>query len=413
MKLSDTGLSQQELKDMAKRYMIETYQRYDLVAERAEGMYIYDPDGRAFLDFYGGIAVNNAGNCNPKVVAAIREQVGDIMHTFNYPYTIPQALLAKRICEISGFDKIFFQNSGTEANEVAIKLARKYGIDHFGPDRFEILSALNSFHGRTFGALAATGQPGSLAQDGFGRMTPGFRYAEFNNLEDFAARVTDNTVAIMIEPVQGEGGVHPATPEFIEGLRRLCDEKGLLLIFDEVQTGWGRTGTIFAWQGYGVEPDILTMAKGLGGGVPIGAMVTKDAIAASLTPGTHGTTFGGSPMCTAAALAEVGEIVDRGLADNAREVGNYLIEQGTTLPHIKESRGRGLLVGFEFDDAVNAVDIKHAALERGLLVTAIGDSIIRCIPPLIVTREQVDEAIAILADAVNAVSARDLATANA
>lgn len=296
---------------------------------------------------------------------------------------------------------------------MAIKLARKYGIDHFGPDRFEILSALNSFHGRTFGALAATGQPGSLAQDGFGRMTPGFRYAEFNNLEDFAARVTDNTVAIMIEPVQGEGGVHPATPEFIEGLRRLCDEKGLLLIFDEVQTGWGRTGTIFAWQGYGVEPDILTMAKGLGGGVPIGAMVTKDAIAASLTPGTHGTTFGGSPMCTAAALAEVGEIVDRGLADNAREVGNYLIEQGTTLPHIKESRGRGLLVGFEFDDAVNAVDIKHAALERGLLVTAIGDSIIRCIPPLIVTREQVDEAIAILADAVNAVSARDLATANA
>ncbi len=224
MKLSDTGLSEQELKDMAKTYMIETYERYDFVAERAEGMYLYDPQGNAYLDFYGGIAVNNAGNCNPKVVAALREQVGDIMHTFNYPYTIPQVLLAKQVCEASGFDKIFFQNSGTEANEVAIKLARKYGIDHFGKHKFEILSALNSFHGRTFGSLAATGQPGSLAQDGFGQMTPGFTYAKFNDLEDFKANVTENTIAIMIEPVQGEGGVNPATPEFIEGLRALCDE---------------------------------------------------------------------------------------------------------------------------------------------------------------------------------------------
>ncbi|KFJ02915.1 aspartate aminotransferase family protein [Bifidobacterium subtile] len=405
MKLSDTGLSEQELKDMAKTYMIETYERYDFVAERAEGMYLYDPQGNAYLDFYGGIAVNNAGNCNPKVVAALREQVGDIMHTFNYPYTIPQVLLAKQVCEASGFDKIFFQNSGTEANEVAIKLARKYGIDHFGKHKFEILSALNSFHGRTFGSLAATGQPGSLAQDGFGQMTPGFTYAKFNDLEDFKANVTENTIAIMIEPVQGEGGVNPATPEFIEGLRALCDEKDILLIFDEVQTGWGRTGSIFAWQGYGVKPDILTMAKGLGGGVPIGAMVTTDAIAAALTPGTHGSTFGGSPMCTAAALAETSEIIERNLPANAKTLGEYMIERGRELPHIKESRGRGLLVGFEFDSTVNAVDIKHAALKRGLLTTAIGDSIIRCIPPLIVTKQQVDEAIGILVDAVNAVAA--------
>lgn len=405
MKLSETGLSEQGLKDIVKRYMIETYERYDFIAERADGMYLYDPQGNAYLDFYGGIAVNNAGNCNPKVVAAIRDQAGDIMHTFNYPYTIPQALLAKRTCEISGFDKIFFQNSGTEANEAAIKLARKYGIDHFGPHRFEILSALNSFHGRTFGSLAATGQPGSLAQDGFGAMTPGFAYAEFNNLDDFSARVTENTVAIMIEPVQGEGGVNPATPEFIEGLRELCDEKGLLLILDEVQTGWGRTGTIFAWQGYGVEPDIFTMAKGFGGGVPIGAMVTTDAIAESLTMGTHGSTFGGSPLCTAAALAEVEEIVEGDLAGNAAEVGAYLIERGNSLPHIKESRGRGLLVGFEFDGSVDATDVKHAALDRGLLVTAIGSSIIRCIPPLIVTKKLVDQAISILTDAVNSVAA--------
>lgn len=405
MKLSETGLSEQGLKDIVKRYMIETYERYDFIAERADGMYLYDPQGNAYLDFYGGIAVNNAGNCKPKVVAAIRDQAGDIMHTFNYPYTIPQALLAKRTCEISGFDKIFFQNSGTEANEAAIKLARKYGIDHFGPHRFEILSALNSFHGRTFGSLAATGQPGSLAQDSFGAMTPDFAYAEFNNLDDFSARVTENTVAIMIEPVQGEGGVNPATPEFIEGLRELCDEKGLLLILDEVQTGWGRTGTIFAWQGYGVEPDIFTMAKGFGGGVPIGAIVTTDAIAESLTMGTHGSTFGGSPLCTAAALAEVEEIVEGDLAGNAAEVGAYLIERGNSLPHIKESRDRGLLVGFEFDGSVDATDVKHAALDRGLLVTAIGSSIIRCIPPLIVTKKLVDQAISILTDAVNSVAA--------
>lgn len=404
MKLKDTGLSEEELKAIVKKYMIETYERYDFVAERAEGMYLYDPEGNAYLDFYGGIAVNNAGSCNPKVVAAIREQVGDIMHTFNYPYTIPQALLAKKVCELTGFDKIFYQNSGTEANEVAIKLARKYGIDHFGPHKYEILSALHSFHGRTFGALAATGQPGSLAQDGFGQMTPGFAYAPFNDLDAFRDAITDNTIAIMIEPVQGEGGVHPATQEFIEGLRKLCDEKGLLLIFDEVQTGWGRTGSLFAWQGYGVEPDIFTMAKGLGGGVPIGAMVTKDNIAASLTPGTHGTTFGGSPMCTAAALAEVGEIVDRDLPANAKKVGDYFVEHGKDLPHIKESRGRGLLVGLEFDGTVNAVDIKHAALKRGLLVTAIGNDIIRCVPPLIVTEKQVDQALEILADSVKEVA---------
>ena len=404
MKLSDTGLTQDQLKALVKKYMIETYERYDFVAERAEGMYIYDPDGNAYLDFYGGIAVNNAGSCNPRVVEALREQTGDIMHTFNYPYTIPQALLAKKVCDIAGFDKIFFQNSGTEANEVAIKLARKYGIDHFGPHKFEILSALNSFHGRTFGSLAATGQPGSLAQDGFGRMTPGFAYARFNDLEDFASKINDNTIAIIIEPVQGEGGVNPSTPEFITGLRKLCDDNHLLLIFDEVQTGWGRTGSIFAWQGYGVEPDIFTMAKGLGGGVPIGAMVTKDPIAASLTPGTHGSTFGGSPLCTAAALAEVNEIVSRDLAGNAKTVGSYFIDRGRSLPHIKESRGRGLLVGFEFDGTVNAVDIKHEALRRGLLVTAIGDSIVRCIPPLIVTRKQVDQAIDILTDSVNAVA---------
>ena len=247
MRLKDTGLTAQELKDMVNKYMVETYERYDFIAERAEGMYLYDEEGNAYLDFYGGVAVNSCGNRNPKVIAAIKDQLDDIMHTFNYPYTIPQALLAKKICDTIGMDKIFYQNSGTEANECMIKMARKYGVDNFGPERYHIITAKHGFHGRTYGALSATGQPDNACQLGFKPMLPGFSYAEYNNLEDFKSKVTDNTIAIMIEPVQGEGGVHPATQEFIEGLRKLCDERGMLLLLDEVQTGWGRTGSPMAF----------------------------------------------------------------------------------------------------------------------------------------------------------------------
>ena len=250
MRLKETGLTAEELKDLVKKYMVETYARYDFVAERAEGMYLYDENGEAYLDFYGGVAVNSPGNRNPKVVAAVKDQVDDIMHTFNYPYTVPQALLAKKICDTIGMDKIFYQNSGTEANECMIKMARKYGIENYGPNRYEIITAKQGFHGRTFGSMGATGQPDSAIQKDFGPMVPGFVYAEYNNLEDFASKVTENTIAIMIEPVQGEGGVHPATQEFVEGLRKLCDENEMLLLFDEVQTGWGRTGSIMAYMGY-------------------------------------------------------------------------------------------------------------------------------------------------------------------
>ena len=224
MRLKDTGLTAQELKDMVNKYMMETYERYDFIAERAEGMYLYDEEGNAYLDFYGGVAVNSCGNRNPKVIAAIKDQLDDIMHTFNYPYTIPQALLAKKICDTIGMDKIFYQNSGTEANECMIKMARKYGVDNFGPERYHIITAKHGFHGRTYGAMSATGQPDNAIQMGFKPMLPGFDYAEYNNLEDFKSKVTENTIAIMIEPVQGEGGVHPATQEFIEGLRKLCDK---------------------------------------------------------------------------------------------------------------------------------------------------------------------------------------------
>ena len=328
MRLKDTGLTFQDIKDKVNKYMIETYERFDFLAERAKDMYMYDENGEEYLDFYAGIAVNNAGSCNEKVVAAVKDQVGDIMHTFNYPYTIPQALLAEKVCETIGMDKIFYQNSGTEANEAMIKMARKYGIEKYGPNHYHIVTAKMGFHGRTFGAMSATGQPGNGCQVGFGPMTYGFSYAPYNNLQAFKDACTENTIAIMIEPVQGEGGVHPATQEFMKGLREFC----------------------------------------------------------------------------AAALAEVNELIDRDLAGNAKKVGDYFAEKLKGLPHVKEVRHQGLLTGIEFDDTLNAVDIKHACFDRKLLVTAIGSSVIRTIPPLIVTEEECDKAFAIMKEAVESLA---------
>ena len=358
MKLKDTGLSVQDIKDKVNKYMIETYERFDFLAETAEGMYIYDENGTPYLDFYAGIAVNNAGNRNPKVVAAVKDQVDDIMHTFNYPYTIPQALLAEKVCKTLGMDKIFYQNSGTEANEAMIKMARKYGIEKYGPNKYHIVTAKMGFHGRTFGAMSATGQPGNGCQIGFGPMTYGFSYAPYNDLEAFKNACTENTIAIMVEPVQGEGGVHPATPEFLKGLREFCDEKGMLLLLDEVSKAF--------------------------------------------TPGSHGTTFGGHPVSCAAALAEVEELLDKDLAGNAKKVGDYFAAKLAKIPHVKEVRHQGLLVGVEFDDTISGVEVKHGCLDRKLLITAIGAHIIRMIPPLIVTEEQCDEACAIIEETVKA-----------
>lgn len=405
MRLKDAGLTPQELKDMVNKYMVETYERYDFIAERAEGMYLYDEEGNAYLDFYGGVAVNSPGNRNEKVVAAIKDQVDDIMHTFNYPYTVPQALLAKKICDTIGMDKIFYQNSGTEANECMIKMARKYGIDHYGPERYHIITAKNGFHGRTYGALSATGQPDNAIQVGFKPVLPGFTYAEYNNLEDFASKVTENTIAIMIEPVQGEGGVHPATQEFIEGLRKLCDDNDMLLLFDEVQTGWGRTGAPMAYMGYGVKPDAVTMAKAMGGGMPIGACCATNKVASEFTAGTHGSTYGGHAVACAAALASVSEILDKDLSKNAKEVGEYMVQEMAKLPHVVEARGRGLLVGCEYDLPI-AVEVKHEVLARKALITAIGDKVNRMIPPLIVTKEQVDELMGIMKEAIEAAVAK-------
>lgn len=404
MKLKETGLTKEQLKEKVNKYMIETYERFDFIAETAKDMYMYDENGTPYLDFYAGIAVNSAGNCNEKVVAAIQDQAKDIIHTFNYPYTVPQALLAEKICTTIGMDKIFFQNSGTEANEAMIKMARKYGVEKYGPNKYNIVSAKMSFHGRTFGAMSATGQPDNACQIGFGNMTPGFTYAEYNNLDSFKAAVTDDTIGIMIEPVQGEGGVHPATQEFMIGLREFCDENGMLLLIDEVQTGWCRTGAVMSYMNYGIKPDIVSMAKGLGGGMPIGAICATEEVAKAFTPGSHGTTFGGHPVSCAAAYAEVGELLDRDLAGNAKKMGDYFSEKLAKMPHVKEVRHQGLLVGVEFDDAVSGVEVKHACLDRKLLITAIGAHTIRMVPPLIVNEEQCDKAVEIITEAVEAVA---------
>ena len=402
MKLKDTGLTFQDIKDKVDKYMIETYERFDFLAETAKDQYMYDENGTPYLDFYAGIAVNSAGNCNEKVVAAVKDQVEDIMHTFNYPYTIPQALLAEKICTTIGMDKIFYQNSGTEANEAMIKMARKYGVEKYGSKRYNIVTASMGFHGRTFGAMSATGQPDNGCQIGFGPMTDGFIYAEYNNLQAFKDACTEDTIAIMVEPVQGEGGVHPATMEFMRGLREFCDEHEMLLLIDEVQTGWCRTGKVMSFMNYGIKPDIVSMAKALGGGMPIGAICATAEVAKAFTPGSHGTTFGGHPVCCAAALAEVNELLDRDLAGNAAKIGAYFMEQLKTLPHVKEVRGQGLLVGVEFDDTISGVDVKHECLHRHLLITAIGAHIIRMIPPLIINEEDCDKAVAIIREAVEA-----------
>ncbi|MEQ3337315.1 aspartate aminotransferase family protein [Clostridium butyricum] len=399
MKLKDTKLSKEELKELVSKYMIDTYERFDFVAETAKDMYLYDENGESYLDFYGGIAVNSAGNCNEKVVEAIKEQVNDIIHTFNYPYTIPQALLAKLICETIGMDKIFYQSTGTEANEAMIKMARKYGVEKYGPNKYNIVTAKNGFHGRTYGSMSATGQPDNGCQIGFKPMVPGFTYAEYNDLQSFKDACTENTIAIMIEPIQGEGGVHPATQEFMEGLRKFCDEKGMLLLLDEVQTGWCRTGKVMAYMHYDIKPDIVSMAKAMGGGMPIAAICANEEVSKAFSPGSHGTTYGGNPVCCAASYAQINELLDRDLASNADTMGEYFKYKLKGLPHVKEVRGKGLLVGVEFDCDI-ALDVKHKCFDRKLLITAIGKNVIRMVPPLILNEKDCDKAFEIIKAAV-------------
>ena len=400
MKLKDFNLTKDELIEMAETYMNETFKRYDFIVDESHDVNLIDENNEAYLDFLGGIAVNSVGGCNEAVIKAINEQAGQLIHASNYFYTVPQTVLAKLICETIGMDKIQFQNSGAEANEAMIKLARKYGNEKKGPGKNKIVTAINSFHGRTLATLTATAQPGSAIQNGFEPLVEGFKYAEFNNIKSFEEACTEDVIAVMIEPVQAEGGVYPATMEFMQALRKLCDERGMLLLLDEVQTGWARTGAVMSYMNYGIKPDAVTMAKAMGGGMPIAAMCATNEAMQALSAGSHGTTFGGNPVCCAASYAAINEILDKKLAENAKEVGSYFMDKLRGLPHVKEVRGMGLLVGVEFDEDI-AAHVKHEACEKRLLMSMLKPNIIRMVPPLIITREDADKAFDIISDILN------------
>lgn len=406
MKLKDVNLTAQELKDIAEKYVYYSYRNYDVVMEDCDEKHLYDADGKQYLDFFAGVAVMSCGYRNKRVNDAIREQIEQITQTCSYYYSVPTVMLAKKLCDAIGMSRIIYQNSGAEANEAMIKLARKYGTNNYGPNKYEIITALRSFHGRTFGAMTATGQPGSKIHNGFGDLVPGFKYAEYNNLESFREAITENTIAIMVEPVQAEGGLYPGKEEFIKGLRELCDEKGLLLLFDEVQTGLGRTGYMMGYMGYGVKPDIVTLAKAIGNGVPLGACCFGEKLEGTFVSGdgAHGTTYSNNALACAAGYAAVSEIIDRDLPGNAKKVGAYFMDKLQNLPNIKEIRGRGLLIGVELTKPV-AEKVKLAACKNGLLVCNLGDSIVRMVPPLIIDEADCDKAYEILEKSINEVYA--------
>jgi predicted acetylornithine/succinylornithine family transaminase len=380
---------------MANKYLINNYGERMIALVRGEGAYVWDADGKKYLDFVAGIATNNVGHCHPNVVKAITEQAKTLIHVSNLYYIEPQVKLAKRLVELSFADKCFFCNSGAEANEAAIKVSRKYSKENVGEGKFEIITMHKSFHGRTMTTITATGQP--KYHKGFEPLSPGFIYAEFNDLKDVKAKITDNTCAIMVEPIQVEGGINIPSDDYLTGLRNLCNEKNLLLIFDEVQTAMGRTGKFFGYETFGVEPDIITMAKALGGGVPIGCMATKSHIAESLTPGSHASTFGGNPLVCSAALASINTIVDDKLAENAQRMGKYLMQKLLSLKEkfsmIKDVRGRGLVIGVEL--GIEGKELVNQAIKSGLILNCIGTNVIRFVPPLIINESHVDEAMAI------------------
>jgi len=379
-----------------EKVIMTTYGRYPLVPVRGAGCRLWDADGKEYLDFLAGVAVNNLGHCHPKVVRALQEQAATLLHCSNY-YNIPQQIeLAELLCRLSFADRAFFCNSGAEANEAAIKLARKYSREKHGPERYAIITAAESFHGRTMATVSATGQ--EKVQRFFDPLLHGFRHVPFNDAAAIAAAITPETCAVMLEPIQGEGGVNVPAPGYLREVRELCDRHGLLLILDEVQTGIGRTGKLFAYEHFGVTPDIMTLAKALAGGAPIGTMLAREEIAASFTPGTHGSTFGGNPLVTAAALAALQAILDEGLLEQAEAMGDYLVTALLGLqqkyPFVGPIRGIGLMVGMRL--TIPGGDIVKKGHARGVLLNVTQDRVLRFVPPLTVSRSEIDAMIAIL-----------------
>jgi acetylornithine/N-succinyldiaminopimelate aminotransferase len=382
----------------SSRYIMNTYNRFPVVLRKGRGIKVWSSDGKEYLDFVGGVAVNILGHCHPRVVVAIQKQAQRLLHVSNYYYIEPQIKLAKLLVEHSFADKAFFCNSGAEANEAAIKLARKYSKEQVSPDRFEIITANNSFHGRTLATLTATGQ--EKIQKGFEPLVPGFKHVPFNDINSISETITKETCAVMLEPIQGEGGVILPDRNYLKEVRELCNKHNILLILDEVQTGMGRTGKLFAYEHFGIIPDIMTVAKGLGGGVPIGAMLATDKVASAFQPGNHASTFGGNPLVCAAAVATIETLLEDGfILDQCNRMGKYLGEELEQLKEefpslIIEIRGKGLLLGMEITR--NGDPIVRACLEKGALINCTAGNVLRFIPPLIVQQKDIDRLIDIL-----------------
>jgi acetylornithine aminotransferase/acetylornithine/N-succinyldiaminopimelate aminotransferase len=384
------------LLEWSSKYHATTYGRAPICLVRGDGVRVWDSDGKEYLDFTSGIAVVALGHCHPRVTGAIQEAAGTLLHVSNLFHTAPQIHLAKLLVEHSFADRVFFCNSGAEANEAALKLARKYGKETFSSDRYEVIATRNSFHGRTLATVTATGQ--EKYQHGFEPLMPGFKHVPYNDLRAMERAIDSRTAAILVEPLQGEGGVRVPDDDYLPGLRKLCDASGALLIFDEVQTGMGRTGKLWGYQHSGIEPDVMTLAKALANGVPIGAMLARESAAAALTPGTHASTFGGTPFVTSVALATLTTLLEEKLPERAARMGAHLMDalrqRQKKHDFITDVRGRGLLIGVEMTRP--AGPILAACRDAGLLVLTAGDNVLRLAPPLIVDEASCQRALTIL-----------------
>jgi predicted acetylornithine/succinylornithine family transaminase len=383
--------------DKTDQSILQTYSRYPVVLVKGKGANVWDNKGRQYLDFLSGIAVCNLGHCHPSVVKAAQMQLEKLIHVSNFFYTGPQAELSGLLTRHSFADRVFFCNSGAEANEAAFKLARKYAYKQSGGKRFEIITMQDSFHGRTFATLSATGQ--EKFHKGFAPLLPGFKYVPFNDIGALKEAVTELTCAVMLEPIQGEGGVNVPSENYLQEVRELCDREGILLILDEVQVGMGRTGKIFAYEHYGAAPDILTVAKALSGGLPAGAMLATEKVSQGFAPGSHASTFGGNPVVMAAGAAVMKELTEGDVLENCRRMGDYFHERLTWLGNkhpeiIKEIRGLGLIIGMELN--IDGKDIVQCCLDQGLIINCTMDRVLRFLPPLIVKKDEIDQCVDVL-----------------
>jgi predicted acetylornithine/succinylornithine family transaminase len=389
-------MTEKEIMALANQYIMNTYKRFPVVLVKGSGVKVWDINGKEYLDFASGIAVCNLGHSHPQVIAAVKEQIEKLTHVSNLYYMEPQAQVAKLLVDNSFADKVFFCNSGAEANEAAIKLARKYAHENMGPDKFELITMKDSFHGRTMATITATGQ--EKFQFGFTPLLEGFTYVPFNDLSALEAAISGKTCGVMLEPIQGEGGVNIPDDNYLDSVREICDRHGILLIVDEVQVGMGRTGKLFAYEHSGIKPDIMTLAKALGNGFPIGAMLATDKIAKAFVPGNHASTFGGNPLATAAANATMKIMLQEGILEHCRKTGDYFLLQLKKLQQkhkiIQDVRGTGLMLAAQLN--IESGDIVNECLQRGLLIISAGSKTLRFVPPLIITTGDVDQAIGVL-----------------